>query len=197
MFPATITNEELDTLPTPPFQGRILVVDDAQSMAKAEQALQGQTLLGFDTETRPAFRKGVVYQMALLQISTADTALLFRLQAAQLSPAIIQMLSDDKVLKIGAAIHDDIKGLQKMARFTPRGFVDLQKIVEQWGIDDKSVKKMAGIVLHIKVSKAQRLSNWEAARLTPAQQDYAAMDAWVCRQIYSKLKNDNNKVKAR
>ncbi|MEG1606617.1 MAG: 3'-5' exonuclease [Mucinivorans sp.] len=187
MFLSTISPQELSLLPTPHFDGEILVVDSPQTMAQAEQILQGEPLLGFDTETRPAFARGVSYRMSLLQISTPRVAILFRLLLCPLSAGVVRVLSDKRVLKIGAAINDDIKGLQKQVPFEPGGFVDLQKIVARWGIQDKSVKKMGAIVLEIKISKAQRLSNWEAARLTPAQQEYAAMDAWVCQKIYQVL----------
>ncbi len=187
MFRTTITNDEINQMPVEQFRGRILVVDDEKSMHKAGQILQGETLLGFDTETRPAFTKGVQHDTALVQISTADTALLFRLKHIRFSDDVRRVLESPRVLKIGAAIRDDIKGMQKMSHLRPGGFVDLQSIVGRWGINELSVKKMAAIVLGIKVSKAQRLTNWEAASLTPAQQSYAATDAWVCREIYLRL----------
>lgn len=175
-------------MPLADFKGRILVVDNADAMVEAEEILLGHKLLGVDTETRPAFSKGVSYKMALLQVSTEDVAVLFRLNKIDLSDKIKAILQDEKVKKIGAALRDDIRGLQNsQGKITVRGFVDLQNEVGKWGIEDKSVKKMAGIVLGVKVSKAQRLSNWEAVALTPAQQLYAAIDAWVCLIIYKKL----------
>lgn len=187
-FQATITNEEASALDVQGFEGEIIVVDDEASMARAEKVLQNEPLLGIDTETRPAFKKGVVYDLALLQVSTPRVALLFRMQKMPLSKAVLGVMQDAKVLKIGAALRDDIKAMQKMQPFRAAGFVDLQNIVHQWGIEEKSVRKMAAIVLGFKVSKAQRLSNWEAQRLTQAQQLYAATDAWVCLEIYTKLK---------
>lgn len=192
MFAATVTNEEINQLPVVHFTGKVIVVDSAQKMEQAEQALKNAQIIGFDTETRPAFQKGLMYKMSLLQLSTEDTAILFRLHLVELSPAIVDILQSDKVLKIGAAIRDDIKGLQKIKKHKPAGFVDLQSIVGKWGIEGVSVKKMAAIVLGVKVSKAQRLSNWEAGQLTPAQIDYAAIDAWVCREIYVKLHTKTN-----
>lgn len=192
MFAATVTNEEINQLPVVHFTGKVIVVDSAQKMEQAEQALKNAQIIGFDTETRPAFQKGLMYKMSLLQLSTEDTAILFRLHLVELSPAIVDILQSDKVLKIGAAIRDDIKGLQKIKKHKPAGFVDLQSIVGKWGIEGVSVKKMAAIVLGVKVSKAQRLSNWEAGQLTSAQIDYAAIDAWVCREIYVKLHTKTN-----
>lgn len=189
MYRATITNEEINLMPVTTFTGRVIVADSAESLALAEQALMGAKIIGFDTETRPSFRKGVSYKTALLQLSTEDTAVLIRLQYVGLSAVITNILQSSKVLKIGAAIRDDIKGLQQFKRYQPAGFVDLQSIVHKWDIQELSVKKMAAIVLGVKVSKAQRLSNWEATQLTPSQIDYAAVDAWVCRQIYIELEN--------
>lgn len=189
MFATTITNDQINELPVVHFTGRVIVVDNQQTMTEAEQALTGATVIGFDTETRPAFQKGLSYKMSLLQLSTQDTAVLIRLQMVELSPTIIRILQSAAVLKIGAAIRDDIRGLQKVKRYKPAGFIDLQSIVGDWGIESLSVKKMAAIVLGIKVSKAQRLSNWDAQQLTPSQIDYAAVDAWVCREIFVRLKS--------
>ena len=186
-FRQTITGEEIEQLPRKCFPGRIIVVHNGVTMRQAEKALRGAEVLGYDTETRPSFTKGANHKMALMQLATHDTALLFRIQKASLSKTVINILQDPSVKKIGAAIRDDIKSTLKSSMFRPEGFIDLQSIVHEWGIGEKSVKKMAAIVLDIKVSKAQRLSNWEAQRLTEAQQDYAAMDAWVCREIYVKL----------
>lgn len=191
MYRPTITNDEINEMPVGHFPGRILVVDSDETMAEAERILAGETLVGYDTETRPSFEKGIKYGMALVQISTADTALLFRVRQAPLSETIRSVLSSPDVIKVGAAIRDDIRGMHKVAEFRPAGFIDLQSVVKRWGIEELSVKKMAAIVLGIKVSKAQRLTNWEAVRLTEPQQDYAAMDAWVCREIYLRLKADN------
>lgn len=191
MYQPTITNDEINEMPVGHFPGRMLVVDSEERMREAERILRGVTVVGYDTETRPSFQKGVKYDMALVQISTADTALLFRVKLAPLSDAIRAMLSSSEVLKIGAAIRDDIRGMHKVAEFIPAGFIDLQSVVKLWDIEELSVKKMAAIVLGIKVSKAQRLTNWEAVRLTEPQQDYAAMDAWVCREVYLRLRADN------
>lgn len=191
MYQATITNDEINELPMGRFPGRVLVVDSEAAMREAEAVLAGETLLGYDTETRPSFQKGLKYGMALVQISTADTALLFRVKQMPLSEAVRSVLSSPEVIKVGAAIRDDIRGMRKVAEFRPAGFVDLQSVVGRWGIEELSVKKMAAIVLGIKVSKAQRLTNWEAVRLTEPQQEYAAMDAWVCREMYLRLREDD------
>ena len=179
-----ITNEELNGLPLGRFEGEIVVVDDAGAAEAACAYLAVHRVIGFDTESRPAFSKGVVNKMALLQLSGGDKAFLFRLNRMALVKPILRIMEDESIVKAGAAIRDDLKGLQKFRRFTPRGFVELQAIVGDYGIEDKSLRKLAGIVLGVKISKAQRLSNWEAHTLTEAQQIYAATDAWIGRQIY-------------
>lgn len=187
-YSETITSEELQKLPPIEFDGEILIVDTVAAMKMAERMLSGIKAVGFDTETRPSFRKGVTYKTALLQLSTENTAFLFRLNKKKLSNGILRILADEDVLKIGAAVRDDIKGLQRNGgKFIPAGFIDLQSMVAEFGIKELSVRKMSAIILGSTVSKAQRLSNWEAKSLTQAQQMYAATDAWVCLKIYNKL----------
>lgn len=182
-----ISNEEIQSLPAGQFGGRIVVVDDEQGLKEACQYLASQPVIGFDTETRPSFRAGESHLVALLQLSGADRCYLFRLCCMRFDKQVIKILEDKKILKIGADIRGDIRALHKLRRFRPEGFVDLQSIVWQWDIDEKSVRKMAAIVLGIRISKAQRLSNWEALSLTAAQQSYAATDAWACLEIFHRL----------
>lgn len=186
-YNAKISNEEVAALDLMGFQGKIVVVDSAETMSYAEEVLKAAPLLGFDTETRPAFTRNTHHSLSLLQLSTDNCALLFRVKECPLSPKIIAVLENPDVLKIGAAIRDDIRALAAVAPFTSAGFIDLQSTIEQWGVEEKSVRKMAAIVLGIRVSKAQRLSNWDSTKLTIAQRDYAAMDAWVCREIFTIL----------
>lgn len=186
-FQANISNEELAALPLAQFPGRITVVDREEMLAEACAELMGRRAIGFDTETRPSFTSGISNKVALLQLSTPDHCFLFRLCKLRLDKALIRVLENPDVLKIGAAVRDDIKGMQKLRHYRPAGFIDLQSIVENYGIAEKSVRKMAAVTLGIRISKAQRLSNWEASTLTPAQQLYAATDAWVSLEIYRKL----------
>jgi ribonuclease D len=189
----SITNEELSELPTGAFEGRIVVVDNDETMKEAHTHLCRQRVIGFDTETRPTFRKGALNDMALVQLSSATTAYLFRLNRIPLSEKIRSILENERIVKAGASIRDDIRGIQRQCPFTPGGFIDIQSIVPRHGIVDLSVRKVSGIVLGVRISKAQRLSNWEAQSLTPAQQLYAATDAWACREIYLRLqKNEQN-----
>jgi ribonuclease D len=193
-FAPTVTNDELAALPPCAFAGRIVVVEDEATLTAACDHLATQPAVGFDTETRPSFKAGVVHRVALLQLSTADVCYLVRLNKLALERPLARLFENPHVLKVGAALSNDIPALRKMRQFRQAGFVDLQSIVSQWGITDLSVRKMAAIVLGVRVSKAQRLSNWEAATLTAPQQLYAATDAWVCLEIYNRLHKTNKKA---
>ena len=186
-FQANISNEELAALPLAQFPGRITVVDKEGLLEGACAELMAQPMIGFDTETRPSFTSGVSNKVALLQLSTPDHCFLFRLCKLPLNRTLARVLENPAILKIGAAVRDDIKGMQKLRHYKPAGFIDLQSLMADYGIEEKSVRKMAAITLGFRISKAQRLSNWEAATLTPAQQLYAATDAWVSLEIYRKL----------
>lgn len=192
-FVQNMSNEEAAALPVVSFGGRIAVVDSPGKIGPACDALEACPMIGFDTETRPTFKPGALNKVALLQLSTPDCCYLFRLCRIPLDKRIIHILENKQITKIGADIANDLRALQQLRHFKPDGFIDLQSIVSQWGIAEKSVRKMAGIVLGKRVSKAQRLSNWEAAGLTPAQQSYAATDAWVCLEIYDALRATDQK----
>ena len=173
------------------FPGKIYVIDSVGAeFNRAIAYLRSQKIIGFDTETRPTFSPDQPrYGVALLQLSGPDKAFLFKINKMGMHRRLCNLLASDKIVKVGAAIHDDILGLQRKHDFKPSQFVDLQKIVWEWGIRDKSVKKMAAIILGFRVSKTQQLSNWEAESLSEAQCRYAATDAWVCREMYLKLLN--------
>lgn len=186
-FQNKIDNDELLLLPPCNFEGDIVVIDSLQGLDAACEDLLSQQIIGFDTETRPAFKAGVVNRVALLQLSTEMRCYLFRLCSVQLEKEIANVLEHKDIIKVGVAIHDDIKTLNKLRRFRPNGFIDLQSIVGQYGIGELSLRKMAAVTIGGRVSKAQRLSNWEAVELTPAQQAYAATDAWASLMIYKAL----------
>ena len=189
MFSESITPKEIEKLDYASFPGKIYVIDSVGSeFNRAIAYLRSQKVIGFDTETRPTFSpEQPRYGVALLQLSGPDKAFLFRINKMGLHRRLCNLLASEKVIKVGAAIHDDIRTLQCKHAFVPSSFVDLQKIVADWGIRDKSVKKMTGIILGFRISKTQQLSNWEADKLSEAQCRYAATDAWVCREMYLKL----------
>ena len=189
MYSESIGPKEMEKLEFVSFPGKIYVIDYVGAeFNRAIAYLRAQKIIGFDTETRPTFSQDQPrYGVALLQLSGPDKAFLFRINKMGMHRRLCNLLASDKVIKVGAAIHDDIRGLQKRHDFVPASFVDLQKIVWEWGIRDKSVKKMAAIILGFRVSKTQQLSNWETERLSESQCKYAATDAWVCREMYLRL----------
>lgn len=189
MYKISILPEEIEPMPLGAFPGDIYVISKpGKEYYRAIRYLRDQKVLGFDTETRPVFSPGQKHNgTALLQLSGPDKAFLFRIQTLGMRHRLCGILSNDRIIKVGAATHDDIRGLQKYAKFEARNFVDLQKIGWEWGIRDKSVKKMSAIILGVRISKAQQLSNWEAEELSESQQMYAATDAWICREMYLKL----------
>ena len=186
-FEANITNEQTAALGAARFGGEIVVVDTDRAVVAACKELASHRMIGFDTETRPSFRVGVTNRVALLQLSTFDRCYLFRLCRIRFDRAIVRLLEDRNLLKVGAAVAGDVASLHQIRRFREAGFVDLQSIAADWGVEEKSLRKMSALVMGLRVSKAQRLSNWEAANLTPQQQMYAATDAWICLKIYEKL----------
>ena len=186
-FTDKISNEEAAQLPAIEFGGEIRIIDHERDIVEACKVLAAEPVIGFDTETRPSFRPGVSFRVSLLQLSTPTVCYLFRLNRIPLAKPILQLLEDKQILKIGADVGGDLRALHQIRHFREAGFIDLQTIAPQWGIEEKSLRKLSAIVLGQRVSKAQRLSNWEAATLTDKQQIYAATDAWVCTRIYEKL----------
>lgn len=189
MFAESINIDDIVKLEYASFPGKVTVIEeDGPAFEEAMAYLSQRNLLGFDTETRPCFSPVQPRsEVALLQLSSGDRAFLFRLKSLKLKHRLRKILSNPDILKVGAAVRDDIRGLQRLGQFEPAGFVDLQQIIWQWGVRDKSVKKMAAIILGVRISKTQQLSNWEAVRLSESQIKYAATDAWVCETMYLKL----------
>ena len=187
IYKENIDKDELAELPLIQFEGEITLVETKEDYLISIDYLTRQSMLGFDTETKPAFKKGVVYDVALLQLATQDRAFLFRLNKIGLPNGLKNILENPDIEKIGVAIRDDIKGLQKLNHFNPGGFIELQDHVKEYGIQDFSLKKLSAIVLGYRISKAQRVTNWEAVELSEAQQIYAATDAWISHRIYESL----------
>ncbi len=186
-FNESVTDEELRKLPLLQFEGRVFLVDNIQKYRQAIAEMGRPMLMGFDTETKPSFKKGRRNKVSLLQLADGNRAWLFRLNMIGLPPELADILADKDIIKTGVAIHDDIKALRSLAQFEPGGFIDLQGIVAEHGIKQLGLKKLSAIILGYSISKSQQVSNWEAPALTEAQQVYAATDAWVCRRIYQAL----------
>ena len=189
MYKENITVEELAKSELSWFKGEIVLVDNLETFYEVFPRLLESELLGFDTETRPTFKKGRKNAVSLIQLSTGELACLFRINKIGLPDELVNLLSDPSVIKAGVAVHDDIRFLKGVKKFTPDGFIDLQTFVKDFGIQSSGLKKLAAIVLGFRISKRQQVTDWEAEQLTEAQLIYAATDAWVCHQIYKKLIN--------
>lgn len=186
-FQNSISNEEAALLPAIEFRGPIVVVDSEPRLREACRYLAAQPVIGFDTETRPSFRAGVVNRVALLQLSSPEQSFLFRLCKIPLDKAIVKILENKEILKIGADVKGDLRALHNIRHFQEAGFVDLQELAGEWGIEEKSLRKLSAIVLGQRVSKAQRLEQLGSRFNSPTmQQFYAATDAWVCTRIYDR-----------
>ena len=190
-FEPNISKEEIQYLPLYSYDKEVVVIDSKESYNQIVPELFLDKILGFDTETKPSFKKGVanLKSVALLQLSNASKTFLFRLNKYELQPEVIQLLSNKSFIKVGVSIRDDVKSLRKLQNFEPKGFIELQSIVEAYGIEAFSLRKIAAITLGIRISKAQQLSNWEADILNEKQIKYAATDSWISRKIYIKLLN--------
>lgn len=183
----TINKEEVKDLPKTIFPGRIYVIQTEEETVKAIAYLETQLILGIDSETRPSFTKGQSHKVALLQISSEDCCFLFRLNMTGLTQSLVDLLENPAIIKIGLSLRDDFMMLHKRAPFKQQGCVELQDYVRQFGIQDKSLQKIYAILFKEKISKSQRLSNWEADVLSDGQKQYAATDAWACLNIYNLL----------
>ncbi len=183
----SISKIQLAALPAAQFQGTITVVDTLESVEHAVTRLRESDLIGFDTETRPSFKKGQIFHVSLLQLSSDTECFLFRLNKIGMPEPLKLLLEDKNVQKIGLSIHDDFRNLRKKYDFEPDGFIELQQYATQWHISDKSLSKLFGILFGKRISKSQRLSNWEAEQLAEAQINYAALDAQACVKIYRHL----------
>lgn len=185
----SISKQQLAALPPAHYHGSIVIVDDPSGVESAVAYLRNTDLIGFDTETRPSFKKGQSYKVALLQLSSYETCFLFRLNKIGIPDMLKDLLEDRDVKKVGLSIHDDFRNLNKIQQINPQGFVELQSYVTQWSIIDKSLSKLYGILFGKRLSKSQRLTNWEAEQLAEAQQNYAALDAQACTEIYEYLRD--------
>ena len=193
-YQAKISEEEIKGLPIFTFDGEIVVIDHEDKIDAAVKDLLSYPYIGFDTETKPAFKKGVTHQVGLLQLATDKRVYLFRLNKCGFTEALQELLASEQTTKIGVGIRDDIRGLRKLANFTPTNFLDLQIFAKAFGIEEMSFSKLMSIIFHVKISKRQRTSNWEAPKLTSAQGHYAATDAWGALKMYKALKSGKSQL---
>lgn len=184
----TISAEEINTLPLKTFEGKTVVVSDVSQVAKAVKEIEKYDVVGFDTETRPSFKRGQVYQVALLQLAVPKKVFLIRVNHTGMTDEIKNLFENKKIMKAGVGIRDDLKALQKLKPFEPEGFFDLSTLAKKAGLQVESVKKLTALLLGFRISKSAQTSNWEAPTFTQKQIEYAATDAWVCLELYEKLR---------
>lgn len=175
------------TLPKDEFSGRVIVIQSVGEARRAVDYLLRFPRLGIDTETRPNFKPGAMNPVALLQVATPDTCFLFRLNFIGLPSCLVRLLTDSSSQRIGLSLHDDWSQLRRRADFEPVNYVELQDYVKQLGIEDMSLQKLYANLFRRKISKTQRLTNWEADVLTEPQKRYAATDAWACLKMYDEI----------
>jgi ribonuclease D len=187
IYKSTISKEEVANLPLADFDGTIHVIQALEEAEKAVAFLKTQAVIGFDTETKPSFKKGVINEVALIQFSTDNTCFLFRVNQIGIPKSLSDLLEDAAVKKIGLSLRDDFHALNRMKKIRQANFVDLQDYVKKFKIEENSLAKIYAILFEKKISKSQRLSNWEANFLTEKQKKYAALDAWATRKIYVEL----------
>lgn len=183
----SISKDDLAKLPAAEFSGNIHIIDDTEKLIEAISKLKLEKTIGFDTETKPCFKKGQVNKVALIQLSTMEDSYLFRINKIGFDERIIDLLTDTSIKKVGLSLHDDISNLCKITSIAPESMIDLQNYVKQFRIADSALSKIHAIIFGERISKGQRLTNWEADELTELQQKYAALDAFACLKIYNHL----------
>ena len=187
VFQTYVTPEEVNALPLTSYEGKIVLVTDAKKVPEAMEEISEHNVVGFDTETRPTFKKGQFYHVSLMQIGIPEKVFIFRINQTGLTSHLTDLLSDENILKLGVGLHDDVIALQKLKQFESAGFVELHSYVSELGVRNTGLRKLAAIILSIRISKSQQTSNWENNWLSPNQLRYAATDAWVCLEMYKKL----------
>ena len=180
----SITRDEVNDLPLTRYQGPIKLVSGRKSTREAVAKLRDEKILGFDTESRPTFRKGVSYPPSLVQLAASSTVYLFQFPNGHLPGALLPLFRSPGIVKAGVAIRDDIRKLQALRPFSPGGFVELSDCCQPLGVNHTGLRNLAAIFLHFRVSKGAQTTNWARRDLTPAQVRYAATDAWVSRHLY-------------
>jgi len=183
-----ISREEMIELPIRRYEGSVHVVAGDPELQRAMQDILQESVVGFDTETRPAFRPGESYLPSLVQFATASAVYLLQVQQQDLSGAVREILSSEKIIKVGVSVTDDMHNLKKLFQFDEKSMVDLGKVAERHGLKQTGVRNLAGIFLGTRIPKGTKTTNWAAHSSTPRQIAYAATDAWACRELYLRFK---------
>jgi ribonuclease D len=187
--PHTISREEINALPIRRYEGEVHVVSAGQDLAPALADILQEPVVGFDTETRPAFRAGESYPPSLAQVATARAVYLFQVRHRELAAAVAQMLASEHVVKAGIGLADDIKAMKKLVEFAGKSIVDLGAVATRHGLKQTGVRNLTGLFLGFRIPKGTKTSNWARPRLTPQQIAYAATDAWACRELYLRFRS--------
>jgi len=187
MFEKRITKKEINELPLFKYEGKTVIAATEKQIAKALAEIEKYELVGFDTETKPTFRKGQFNHVALIQIAVPTRVYLLRIHQTGITNSLLKFLTSDNITKAGIALDDDLIALNRKRKFKPGGFVDLNKIAPTLGIENIGARNLSALLLNSRISKNQQVSNWENPTLTDPQVRYAATDAWICLEMYSKL----------
>jgi ribonuclease D len=179
-----ITRETLSALPVRRYDGPVRLVATPQDLAAAMDDIRRQDLVGFDTETRPAFRPGERYRPSLIQLATANAVYLFQIQQHDFSATLREVLSSPSICKAGVSVRDDLIGLKEVLAFDEQAVIDLGAVAKRRGLAQTGVRNLAGMFLGIRITKGMKITNWAAPVLSPDQITYAATDAWACRELY-------------
>lgn len=185
--PYSISPEEIGNLPLRAYSGKVELIRNAEDLPSVMAEIRRHEVVGFDTETRPSFRKGQLFKVSLMQLAVPNHVFLIRLQFTGITRELVSFLESGDILKTGVGIRDDLHALNRLQPFNPAGFVDLVPLARDAGLKVESVKKLTGLVLGFRISKSAQTSNWEARNLSQKQIEYAATDAWVCLELYHKL----------
>ena len=188
MFKKEITVDEINNLELKKYSGKVLVIDSKKLIKNSCEEIKKNNIIGIDTETKPSFQKGIKNRVSLIQIATVKNVSLFRINKIEFPDELLDIFSDIKIIKVGIAIHDDVRDLKRIKNFKERSFIDLNNLAKNFGFISIGAKKLSALVLGIRISKKQQLSNWETELLSSKQIDYAATDAWICREIFIKIK---------
>lgn len=182
-----ISKEELALLPHGKYQGEIVLINDRKNADRALEDLMNCSVIGMDTEARPAFRKGQSFPVSLVQLASDKKVYLFRTLKTGKLPLLEEIIESKEIVKVGIAVHDDLKDLSRQLARTSQNVIDLNRLAQDIGFKSIGARKLTALILNIRISKAQQVSNWENRVLSQAQIDYAATDAWLCREIYLRL----------
>lgn len=188
MFPLSISKDEVMELPLRHYEGKIVIAANDQQIEEALHEINRSDIVGFDTEAKPTFVKGQIRNIGLIQVATENKVFLLRVHKVGVSDALHHFLENDQLLKVGIGLKDDFNLLDRLRPFTPQGFLDLNDTFEELGAESIGARNLAAMILEIRISKSAQTSNWEVDQLSQKQLNYAATDAWICLEIYEKLK---------